>query len=284
MKPLFFVLFILLFSCKKEEMLPQEAISTLINYDSIEGVEQNLLSLKVFYYSNSTQKRPVIVYVHGGGWSIGDKEQQLENKLALFYASNYIFVTINYRLSPFPFEINNPDRLQFPTHNYDVAKAIKWVYDNIGNYGGEKDKIALIGHSAGAHLVALTGTNSLFLENEGLSLSNIKGVAVIDTQGYNVREQVLQGENKNMYINAFGTDETQNRLASPIFNVVSSTTYPKFFIAKRGSAARIAFADAFIEELENKAVSVTQVNGSVYNHIQIKAKHTDTDLFKTQRL
>lgn len=196
-------------------------------------------------------------------------EQKLEDKVNLFFSMDYLFVSVNYRLSPFPFEINNPDRIQFPTHNKDVANAIKWVYDHVEEYGGNKNKIALIGHSAGAHIVALTGTNSQFLEQVSLSLSYIKGVAVIDTQAYDVVEQVVNGTNQNMYINAFGTDEIQNRLASPIFNVNPNTDYPKFFIAKRGSAQRIAYADDFIEVLENNGVAVSQINGSIYNHIEI---------------
>lgn len=272
MKYLVLILFALSISCNQDEDIPiitPIGFSINSNYDTIEGVDQNLLSLKVFHYLNSTSIKPVIIYVHGGGWSIGDKDQQLDNKTNLFISMDYILVSINYRLSPFPFEINNPNRIQFPIHNKDVAKAIKWVYDHIDDYGGDKDKIAILGHSAGAHLVALTGTNSQFLEEVGLSLSNIKGVAVIDTQGYDVREQVLNGENQNMYINAFGTNEVQNRLASPIFNVVSGTNYPKFFITKRGSAERIAFADDFIEILNNNGVSVSQINGSIYDHAEI---------------
>ena len=271
MKYLFLLLFLANLSCKKEETDDSLPIGkmTAIQYDTINGVADEMLSLSVFEYFDTTKKRPVVIYIHGGGWSIGNKDQQLENKIKLFINMDYVLVSVNYRLSPFPFDINNPDRIQFPTHNNDIANAIKWVYDHVDDYGGNKNKIALMGHSAGAHLVALTGTNNQFLEQVGLSLSNIKGVAVIDTQGYDVREQVLNGENKNMYINAFGTNEIQNRLASPIFNVFSGINYPKFFIAKRGTTERIAYADEFIAVLENNGVTVSQVNGSIYNHAGI---------------
>jgi acetyl esterase/lipase len=263
----FFILVLGFSACKKTEV-PLEIDKKTIQYKNLDKVDKNLLSLDV-YYKNMNTIRPVVIYIHGGGWSIGDKSQKLENKLNLFNELDYVFVSVNYRLSPFPFDTSNADRVQYPIHNIDIAEAIKWVYDNIADYGGNKEKIAIIGHSAGAHLVALTGTNSQFLQDEGLSLNCIKGVAVIDTQGYDVHEQVINGSNQNMYINAFGTDELLNREASPIFNVLSNKTYPKFFIAKRGTVERIAYADAFIEVLQNNGVFVVQVDGSVYNHAEI---------------
>ena len=113
------------------------------------------------------------------------------------------------------------------------------------------------------------GTNQSFLENIGLSLSNIKGVAVIDTKGFDINEQIKNGDTQNMYINAFGTDTTVNVKASPIHNVINAVSYPKFFIAKRGSPQRIGYANNFINVLELNGVSVSQVNGSVYDHNEI---------------
>jgi len=263
----FFVLLVSLSACKKTD-IPDEIIKKTVQYKSIEGIEENLLSLSVYYTEQQTN-RPVIIYIHGGGWSIGDKDQKLENKLNLFNELDYVFVSVNYRLSPFPFEINNPDRIQYPAHNIDIADTIKWVYEHIATYGGNPEKIALIGHSAGAHLVALTGTNSHFLQDVGLSLNTIKGVAVIDTQGYDIPNQVNNGDNKNMYLNAFGNDETLNREASPLFNLLVDQNYPNFFIAKRGSAQRIAYADEFITALQNIGITTFEVNGSVYNHSEI---------------
>jgi hypothetical protein len=79
-------------------------------------------------------------------------------------------------------------------------------------------------------------------------------------------EQVTNGDNQNMYINAFGTDTIINIDASPIYNVIDTLSYPKFFIAKRGSSQRIGYANDFINVLETNGVSVSQVNGSAYDH------------------
>lgn len=104
-------------------------------------------------------------------------------------------MSINYRLSPFPYELDNPDRVLFPTHNIDVTDAIKWVTDNIDTYGGDVNNIALLGHSAGAHLVALTGTNPSFLNAVGLSFSDIRGIAAIDTEGYDILSEIQDNNN-----------------------------------------------------------------------------------------
>ncbi len=255
-----------IFSCNTNKIDIETLLKT-VEYKKLEDVNSNLLSLDLYYFSKIDIKRPVVIYVHGGAWSFGDKSSNIENKLNLFQSSNYIFVSINYRLSPFPFEIYNPDRIMYPAHNKDVADAIKWIYDNIDKYGGDKNKIALLGHSAGAHLVSLTGTNPNFLNDVGLSFSNIKGIASIDTEGYDVLAKIE--ENNNYYINAFGVNNTLNREASPIYNIVDGINYPKFFIAKRGNSARIKIANDFINILKSKGVAVFEVDGSVYSHSEI---------------
>ncbi|MEA1896895.1 MAG: alpha/beta hydrolase [Bacteroidota bacterium] len=268
---LIFILFAIC-SCDKggtNNINDLEYLKTTIQYKTLTNIDPNLLSLDVYYNNQVSNKRPLVIYVHGGGWSIGDKTSQLENKINLFRSLNYVFISINYRLSPFPFDTANTNRIKYPDHNNDVADALKWINDNIEQYGGDNNKMALLGHSAGAHLVALSGSNGNFLEQRGLSLLIIKGVAVIDTEGFDVLEQVENGDNQNMYINAFGTNTTENIDASPLYNITNGTEYPEFFIAKRGSAQRIGYANEFISKLENNGVEVYQVNGSIYTHEEI---------------
>ncbi len=268
MRLLFIFISILSLSCSKDDnqqtVITSESLKATKEYNQINGIDSNLLSLDIYYNDELDTQKPVVIYIHGGGWSVGDKSSQIENKVSLFQSLNYIFVSINYRLSPFPYELNNSNRIMYPTHNNDIADAIKWVYDNINLYGGNHNKIALLGHSAGAHLAALTGTNNTFLENVGLTTNDIKGIAVIDTEGYNIVNKVQ--DNNNLYINAFGTNANLNYQASPILNIESSSSYPKFFIAKRGSPKRIAIANDFINVLEQNNITVSQIDGSFYDH------------------
>jgi len=269
MKPVFFLILLSLFSCRKSNNNDDNNSysSKEIQYKNISGVDSNLLSLDIYHYSDN-KTRPIIIWIHGGGWAIGDKRNSLENKKSLFNSLGYVFVSINYRLSPFPYEVNNPNRIKFPIHNIDIADAIKWVYDNIENYGGDKNRIILLGHSAGAQLVALTGTNLSFLQQAGVPINSIKGIAVIDTQAYDIYE-LIRSNASNMYKNAFGTDQNENISASAIRNISPNTHYPNFFIAKRGDSARISKANQFIQTLQNNNIYVEQVDGSIYTHGEI---------------
>lgn len=89
---------------------------------------------------------PVLLHVHGGAWSIGDKEHQGIPLMLHMAARGWVCVTINYRLSP---------REAFPAHLVDVKRAIAWIRDHVSAYGGDPDFVAITGGSAGGHLAAL---------------------------------------------------------------------------------------------------------------------------------
>ena len=89
---------------------------------------------------------PVLLQVHGGGWSVGAKEHQGRPLMNQMAAQGWVCVAINYRLSP---------RDAWPAHIVDVKRAIAWVKDHIADYGGDPDYLAITGGSAGGHLTAL---------------------------------------------------------------------------------------------------------------------------------
>ncbi len=254
-------------SCNKDDIqvnpLPATYTKSTVKYKSVNGVDPNLLSIDIYHFGQTTSQKPVVVYVHGGAFAVGDKANNMTNKQNLFSSLNYILVSVNYRLSPNVYS-TNPNRIMYPTHNNDVADAVKWVYDNIADYGGNKQKIALLGHSSGAHLVALTGTSNNFLPSKGLPLNILKGVVCIDTEGYDV---VARGnENNEVYLNAFGQSNTFWFEASPINNLFNGTAYPNYFIAKRGSNTRIGYANAFITKLQSVGVTVSEITANQYDH------------------
>ncbi|HVK73077.1 MAG TPA: alpha/beta hydrolase [Kofleriaceae bacterium] len=90
--------------------------------------------------------RPVFVYVHGGGWVIGNKAQQGRLTIHDLAAGGWVCVSVNYRLSP---------RATFPDHLMDIKRALAWVKVNIATYGGDPDFVVIGGGSAGAHLASL---------------------------------------------------------------------------------------------------------------------------------
>ena len=261
------VLALLTLACSKEDEAPVAnntyTTTKTIVYKQVSGVDPNLLSLDVYHFENTSIKKPVVVYVHGGAWAIGDKANSIDNKRNLFESVNYVFVSVNYRLSPANEELA-ADRIKFPVHNNDVADAVKWIFDNIGTYGGDANNIVLLGHSAGAHLVSLTGLSQQFLPARGIALTQLKGVASIDTEGYDVEAQV--NDNNLTYINAFGTNVNDLVAASPVQQIDNTKDYPPFFVAKRGSVTRINIAENFIETLTAAGVSVSTITASQYDH------------------
>ena len=89
---------------------------------------------------------PVLLQIHGGGWVIGDKREQalpLMNHLA---ARGWVCVAANYRLSP---------RATFPDHLVDLKLALRWIRENIAEFGGDPLFVAASGGSAGGHLSSL---------------------------------------------------------------------------------------------------------------------------------
>ncbi len=94
---------------------------------------------------------PVLLQVHGGGWMIGNKEEQGIPLMQHLAAKGWVCVAINYRLAP---------RNAFPAHIIDVKRAIAWIKDHIDEYGGNPDYIAITGGSAGGHLAALAAVTA----------------------------------------------------------------------------------------------------------------------------
>jgi acetyl esterase/lipase len=89
---------------------------------------------------------PVMVYIHGGAWIIGDKREQGFPMLLELARRGWVCVTVNYRLSP---------KATWPDHIVDCKMAIAWVREHIAEYGGDPGFIAVSGGSAGGHLSAL---------------------------------------------------------------------------------------------------------------------------------
>jgi acetyl esterase/lipase len=89
---------------------------------------------------------PVLIYIHGGAWIVGDKREQGLPLMEELARRGWVAVTINYRLSP---------RAKWPDHIVDCKRALAWVREHIAEYGGDPAFIAVSGGSAGGHLAAL---------------------------------------------------------------------------------------------------------------------------------
>ena len=112
---IFNLLFMLLISA--QETFKDIKIFKDIPYTVIKDVDPNFTSLDI-YTPLRGEHFPVIVFIHGGTWVLGDKGR-LNEKIKSFVKANYVYISINYRLSP---------DVQHPLHAIDVAKAVTWIY------------------------------------------------------------------------------------------------------------------------------------------------------------
>jgi arylformamidase len=119
-------------------------------------------------------KAPLIVFVHGGGWSSGDKSGFGGEMPAHFLARGYAFASLGYRLVP---DVTVEQQVQ------DVADAVGFLVGRAEQLGLDASKIVLIGHSSGGHVVGLIGTDPRFLHAEGLDLAVLKGVVLLEGAG-----------------------------------------------------------------------------------------------------
>jgi acetyl esterase/lipase len=174
-------------------------------------------------------RRPVIVWVHGGGWRRGDKRTGVGRKAELFTGAGYVFASINYRLSPAAFDPRDPDpeRVMFPAHPDDVGEALGWLDRHVRRYGGDRRRFVLIGHSAGAHLASLVATSPRYGRAHGVEPSQIAGFVALDTPSFDItagadpETSQRPREGREMFWNAFGTPNEPGarkrwRRASPV--------------------------------------------------------------------
>ena len=197
--------------------------------------------------------RPVVVMIHGGGWIIGDKGNPgiTRRKVPLFVSAGMIYVPINYRLSP---------RYAHPAHVMDVAAAIAWLRRNITEYGGDPERIFVMGHSSGAHLTALVSTDEQYLAAHDETLQAIAGAILLDSAAYDIPKRVERyfekPRTRTMIELAFGSREEVWVDASPVRHVASGKGIPPFLIFHvAGRRATKVISEEFDRELHRHDLS-----------------------------
>ncbi len=166
-----------------------------------------------------------MIYIHGGGWQRGDKAA-VGSKPAYFCSRGWVFVSLNYRFVP---------AVDLLTQLQDSADAIAWVHTHIADHGGDPQQLHLMGHSAGAHHVAILATNERFLKAAGKELSILKSVVELDTQALDV-PRMMHGSENATYVQAFGKDERLWREVSPLHHVAKGKGIPAVLPGRGGQS------------------------------------------------
>ncbi len=168
-----------------------------------------LQALDIWRAQGTRGPAPLIVYVHGGGWKRGSKDNATGRFKPIHYPEQgYAFASIDYRLVP---------AATVEQQAADLASAVKALIDRAETLGIDRRRIVLMGHSAGAHLVALVGTDEKYLRGAGLSFADIAGAIPIDGAAYDIPAQMNDGPPimQATYKQAFGIDPARQKALSP---------------------------------------------------------------------
>ncbi len=180
-------------------------------------------------------RAPVLVQVHGGGWTGGDKAMSGSPLMAHLVERGWVCVTVNYRLGP-------DDR--WPAMIVDVKRAIAWVKDNIACFGGDPGFVTISGGSAGGHLASLAAVSANDPDFQpGFTDDDTSVAAAVPLYGvhdFSIDEHGLFALLENKVIGTTSVDDgTTWRRASPLHR--AGPDAPPFFVI-HGSADTIVSA------------------------------------------
>lgn len=214
--------------------------------------------LDVYRLPGGGALKPIIVMVHGGAWRNGDKNGPgvAGNKVARWLPQGYVFVSINYRMLPAQDALQQVD---------DVARALAYVQKHALEWGGDRDKLVLMGHSAGAHLIALLSADPE--RAQAFGASRWSASVALDSAALDV-VSLMQRRHLGLYDPAFGTDPARWRQASPL-HVLGAKAVPLLAVCSTQRRDRPCDqAGAYAERSRALGVAA-EVSGQDLNHAQI---------------
>lgn len=154
---------------------------------------------------------PLVLFVHGGGWSAGSRHDNGGGQAKHFTDKGYAWATMGYRLVP---------AVAVEDQAADIARALAWLHRRGGRLGLDMRRIILIGHSSGAQLVGLVGTDPQWLGKAGVDFAAIRGVISLDGAGIDVPGIMAAGASSSpFYAGAFGPDAARQARLSPLAHV-----------------------------------------------------------------
>lgn len=172
------------------------------------------------FHSSGHPNKPIIVMVHGGFWRTGSKQSPnvIKAKLQHWIPKGFTFVSVNYNLDV------GTDPLD---QCRSVAKALAWVQSQASSWGCNPDNIVMMGHSAGAHLVALMTAKTAYREEFGVK--PWLGTVIIDSAAYNLNYIMLNPSHLAGYNEPWGSDPAHWAAGSPTLQL-DCTPAPMFLI------------------------------------------------------
>lgn len=193
---------------------------------------------------------PVVFFIYGGGWSRGERGEYEFVGRALA-ARGFVTVIADYRLYP---EVRYPDFLE------DGARALRWVQDNIANYGGDPNRLFLAGHSAGAYNAAMQALDPSFRAEYGVTMPILAVAALSGPYDFYPFEY---GEVRDVFGEAPNPQGTQ-----PI-NLITAEAPPMYLATgTTDPIVRVQNTERFAERLRAQGVWVTTQYYDGFGHME----------------
>ncbi len=193
-----------------------------IVYHTIDTIQ---VKLDLYTPKDAKEKTPVLMYMHGGGWSKGTKDS-MTSQLSHYMASGFAVVNVNYRLF---------NQGLAPAAVIDCRCALAWIYENADKYNFDVSKIVISGGSAGGHLALITGMlppKSEF-DKECDHKGDLKVGAIVNFYGIADVKDILSGENRKGYaVRWLGDQPDKEKIADKVsaINYIRKDLPPTFTV------------------------------------------------------
>lgn len=261
-----------------------------IPYCNAAEYDQALNTLDIYFLTQrpGQRKKPIVVFIHGGNWTNGDKS--FGDNLTLpkwFVDRGYVFVSVNFRLAQHP---HLPHATIYEMA-MDIARAIKWLTVNGRRYGGKSNGFVLLGYSSGAHLATLLSTDATFLSQFHLSHVLIDGTIVLDVPFLDIPRAIAILKNEEVDLpdqmqriaslhKLFGVTPAAQQKFSPAAYLHSGLCHTSFLLITAGifnglrrSLSR-RMAELFIHRLQALGVEATHHHFENVDHVEIFHRFT----------
>jgi arylformamidase len=219
------------------------------------------------YSPKEAKGAPVIYMVHGGAWFLGDKAAGavVENKVAHWVPRGFVVVSTNYRLLP---------KADPREQARDVARALAAAQDKAASWGGDRAKFILMGHSAGAHLIALMATDPSLCV--GIVSTPWLGAVLLDSAALDV-VKIMEARHARFYDRAFGRDPAFWKSASP-YDALAGAGKPILAVCSTQRADSCPQADRFVQKASSLGMRAS-VLGQNLSHKEINQRLGDDERY-----
>lgn len=216
--------------------------------------------LDVYRTANGTAN-PIILMIHGGAWMAGDKRGRrvVMNKVSHWVPRGYLFVSINYRLFPQARPLEQAR---------DVATALAFTQQHAAGWGGDASRLLALGHSSGAHLLALLTSDPKLAAAAGAR--GWRGTVLLDSACLDV-VAIMRSPHRPLYDRVFGNRQEDWREVSPLHRLGQQETVPLMIVCSTLREDSCEQAQAFAAQVRSRG-GRAEVLPMPFSHAEINGE------------